>query len=291
MRYQSEQDSLFSDRLLGHAPGSRMIRTPHDAGYLRDLFGRNARTYDPVNSLISLGQVACWRADLVRLMGIAPGHRVLDAFSGPGSLSLLAIRRLGSNGHLVLADVSPVMLAEALRRVRPVLRRPAGRRGRPQIGFRVADLTQQVRGDSRAPNGGNIPANLVLGAGSGGFHRVLVGFGLRYVPDVVAALATLRSLTRPGGRLGILEFTVPENHGLARAVWALPHAYFARVLPALAGHLSGDREVYDYLRASSEGFLTPRALLEHTRAAGLRPLICTTRMGGLVTLIVATPEQ
>jgi len=58
----------------------------------------------------------------------------------------------------------------------------------------------------------------------------------------------------------------------------------------LAGRLAGDREIYEYLRSSSEGFLTPAGLLECVRSSGFQPLASTTRMGGLVSIIVATPD-
>lgn len=266
-----------------------MMRTPRDAGYLRDLFSRNARTYDPVNNLISLGQVNRWRADLVRLMGIGPRDRVLDAFSGPGSLGLLALRRLGGEGHLVLADVSPLMLAEARRRLQSDPRRSANGRGRPRVDFRVTDLVQAQLHVAPGEKAAALVAALSPGGSPVQFDCVLVGFGLRYVPDPALTLPTLGLLLRPGGRVGILEFTVPENRGFSRAIWALPRVYFSRVLPALAGHLAGDREIYEYLRASSEGFLTPATLLECVRSSGFQPLLSATRMGGLVSIIVATP--
>ena len=266
------------------------MRTPREAGYLRDLFSRNARTYDPVNSLISLGQVNRWRAALLRLAGIGPRDLVLDAFCGPGSLGLPALRSLSAGGHLLLADVSPVMLAEARRRLRSILGRTPNGRGRPRVDFRVVDLVQTQLHATPQEKAAALLSTLSPGGSRAGFDCVLVGFGLRYLPDPALTLSTLGSLLHPGGHIGILEFTVPENRGLSRAVWALPRLYFSRVLPALAGHLAGDREIYEYLRVSSEEFLTPAGLLELVRSSGLQPLLSTTRMGGLVSIIVATPD-
>jgi demethylmenaquinone methyltransferase / 2-methoxy-6-polyprenyl-1,4-benzoquinol methylase len=263
----------------------RMMRTPRDPAYLRDLFSRNARTYDPVNRVISLGQIARWRGALVRRLDIQPDDRVLDAFSGPAGLGLLAFRRLGPGGRLVIADVSPVMLREARRRVRSAVTRAHPRDAGPSLAFRAVDLTRAGslvfwgNRDRRAAQ----PADDVRGP----FDCVLVGFGLRYVSDPVLALSTLGSLLRPGGRMGILEFTVPAVPGLARALWYLPHAYFARVLPVLASGLAGDREIYDYLSQSSKGFLTEAELLDRVRLARLSPVSAATRMGGLVSIIVA----
>ena len=232
-------------------------RTPVDPSYLRDLFSRNARTYDAVNSLISLGQVERWRRELVALAEVQLGDAVLDAFAGPGSLAQYASARLAPGGRLVLADLSPVMLAEARRRL-------ATARG-PRLEFVTADV-------------------LAPGAELGLFDVVLLGFGLRYAPDVHRALERLALCLRPGGRLAVLEFTRP-----ARATLALPAQwYFSRVLPRIAAALSGDAEIYEYLQASSNAFLTADELADAFRAAGLDPAATRRRLGGLVTSVIGT---
>lgn len=241
-------------------------RTPTDPGYLRDLFGRTASSYDAVNDLISLRQVRRWRRETVALAGPEVGDRVLDAFAGPGGLAEQALPLLGATGELVLADLSPVMLHEAQRRLSPGLRR-AGT-GSPAVRFVSGDLLRD---------------DLELGT----FDVVLLGWGLRYVPDVEAALARLAGLLRPHGRLAILEFT----HS-AHATWALPaQAYFRRVLPRLAGVLSGDRELYEYLRTSSARFPNTASLVQTAGRAGLRVRTTRTHLGGQVTILVATPTS
>ena len=116
-------------------------RLPADPSYLRDLFSRNARTYDEVNSLISLGLVERWRRELVDLAGVRPGDEVLDAFAGPGSLARHAWARLGPEGRLVLADLSPAMLAEARRRLTSA---PGSRRG-PNLGPGAEGATTRAK--------------------------------------------------------------------------------------------------------------------------------------------------
>jgi ubiquinone/menaquinone biosynthesis methyltransferase len=245
-----------------------VIRTPRDPGYLRDLFSRSAATYDPVNDLISLGQVRLWRKELVRQVRIRPTDRVLDAMCGPGSLSLLALPGLSPSGSLTLADLSPAMLAEARRRLEPrLVAQTASGRG-PQVRFVATDVTKTG-----------------LGAG---FDVVLVGFGMRYVPDVQLAFGRLRALLKPGGRLGVLEFTAPDLQGFRRAVWTVPHAYFFRVLPVLAGLLAGEREIYDYLSSSTRGFLTRSDLSAALAAAGFRHQLVRARVGDMVTIALAT---
>ena len=233
-------------------------RTPVDPSYLRDLFSRNARTYDVVNTLISLGQVERWRRELVALADVQPGDAVLDAFAGPGSLARYAAARLAPEGRLVLADLSPVMLAEARRRLSTT-------RG-PRLEYMTADV---------------LAPDTELGL----FDVVLLGFGLRYVPDVHRALERLVLCLRPGGRLAVLEFTRP-----ARPTFALPAQwYFGRVLPRVAAALAGDAEIYEYLHASSSAFLTAEELVDAFRTARLEPRATRRRLGGLVTCVVGTP--
>ncbi|MCZ7662946.1 MAG: class I SAM-dependent methyltransferase [Thermoleophilia bacterium] len=240
------------------------VRTPRDPSYLRDLFSRSARFYDRVNVLTSVGQVARWRKETVALAAPRPSDRVLDAFSGPGGLGERALPYLGHGGGLVLVDLSPVMLHEACRRVS--LRLPALVADRPRIAYVPGDILRQ---------------DMDLGI----FDVVLLGWGLRYVPDVPAALARLRSFLRPGGRLALLEFTRPAGRG-----WALPaHLYFRKVVPALGARLAGDCELHDYLHVSSAAFLDADALSAALERSGFRVVAQRSRLGGLVTTIVATP--
>ena len=250
-------------------------RTPVDPSYLRDLFSRNARTYDAVNSVISLGLVERWRRELVTLADVRADDEVLDAFAGPGSLARYASTRLGAGGRLVLADLSPVMLAQARYRLTPARGTwsPARRREDP-VGRSPGPRLEFVPVDVLAPD-----------SHLGSFDVVLLGFGLRYVPDVRRALHRLARYLRPGGRLAVLEFTRPSHATLARpAQW-----YFGRVLPHVAARLAGDAEIYEYLRASSAAFLTADELAAAFVEAGIDPTATRVRLGGLVTSVVGIP--
>jgi len=245
---------------------SRRVRTPVDPAYLRDLFSHSARFYDPVNTITSWRQVDRWRDETIAFAAPRPADRVLDAFCGPGGLAERALAKLGSGSELVLADLSPVMLHAAQRR----LSRLSGHRRCPPP--RIVYVTGDILRDD-------------LGLGT--FDVVLLGWGLRYVPHIPAALARLSDFLRPGGRLAILEFTKPTARG-----WALPaQLYFRRLLPPLGSWLAHDRELYDYLRSSSETFLDTPALCKAVSATGLRVVGWRTHLGGLVTILVATPED
>lgn len=256
---------------------TRRVRTPVDPAYLRDLFSHSARFYDPVNEITSWGQVGRWRDETIALAAPGPTDRVLDAFCGSGGLAERAMGKLGTGGELVLADLSPVMLHAARLRLAPQSGRPRRsgpprRSGHPRTPApRIAYVTGDILRDD-------------LGLGT--FDVVLLGWGLRYVPDVLAAVARLSDFLRLGGRLAILEFTKPTARG-----WALPaQLYFRRVLPRLGSWLARDRELHEYLRVSSETFLDTPALIKAVSATGLRVAGWRTHLGGLVTILVATRE-
>jgi demethylmenaquinone methyltransferase/2-methoxy-6-polyprenyl-1,4-benzoquinol methylase len=95
----------------------------------------------------------------------------------------------------------------------------------------------------------------------------LIAFGIRNVGDAAAALAELRRVVRPGGRLVVLEFGNPG--GLPGAAYRL---YFERVLPRVGRLVSGDRGAYTYLPQSVARFPGPdgfSALLERAGFQGV----------------------
>lgn len=237
--------------------------TPKDAGYLRELFDNSARYYEWVNAVTSLGQVYVWRRQVVAAAGLRPDDRVLDAFCGPGGLSAKILPRLGAGGQLVLADLSPVMLQRA--KVRLSRGRGGAGSTRPSIDYVVGDLLHDDLGLKD-------------------FDVVMLGWGLRYVEDVRFALERMRSFLRPRGHLVVLEFTRPP-----RVSWAAPvHHYFRHALPSIGSLLARDRELHDYLKASTAEFLSLPELVCTISEAGFHLNSCRTHFDGLVAILAAT---
>ncbi|GAB4244092.1 MAG: bifunctional demethylmenaquinone methyltransferase/2-methoxy-6-polyprenyl-1,4-benzoquinol methylase UbiE [Thermoleophilia bacterium] len=267
-------------------PGT--VRRPADPLYLRILFDRNAASYDRVNPVLSLGRVHLWRHQTVTAAAISKGGRVLDAFSGPGSLGVLALGRVGAGGQVDFADLSPEMLAEARLRVRKRIaglerkvrksrkviwaKRPGPSGDRwafPEVRFLRTDLlAPQAAADRQPP-----------------YDAILFGFGLRYTSDAEAALRQLRARLRPGGYLGLLEFTSPA--GRSSLPDRLSHTYFYRILPQIGSRVTGDPELYEYLRDSSASLFTPADLVHYALRAGFEVKEIRTAAAGLVTIISA----
>ena len=106
-----------------------------------------------------------------------------------------------------------------------------------------------------------------------------MSFGIRNIGRPDEALRELHRVLRPGGRLVILEFSLPQG-----PLGALYRFYFGRVLPRIGGLLSGDASAYAYLPASVERFLRPEALGALMTEAGFEGVTWRRLTGGIAYL-------
>jgi len=98
------------------------------------------------------------------------------------------------------------------------------------------------------------------------FGVVSVAFGLRNVSDTDRGLREMVRVCRPGGRVAVLEFALPE----ARLLRTLYGWYFRRVLPVVGQGLARNRQAaYNYLPQSVDGFPQREALAGRMERAGL----------------------
>jgi demethylmenaquinone methyltransferase/2-methoxy-6-polyprenyl-1,4-benzoquinol methylase len=213
---------------------------------VRRMFDRIAPIYDAMNRVMTAGLDRRWRRVTVA-EAVRPGDRVLDACCGTGDLAIAA-RRAGA-GEIVGLDFSPAMLERA-------------RRKEPEI--------EWVEGDV-----------LSLPFADESFDAATVGFGVRNVEDLPAALRELRRVLRPGGRLGVLEITTPR--GILAPFYRL---WFDRIVPLLGRVLPGGA-AYTYLPASVRRFPTPEALADELASAGFSAVRFRLFAGGIVALHVA----
>ena len=112
------------------------------------------------------------------------------------------------------------------------------------------------------------------------FNCVTIGFGLRNVTDKPAALASMRSMLKPGGQLIVLEFSqlaVP-------ALRPLYDAYSFKVLPKLGELVAGDAASYQYLAESIRKHPDQETLLGMMRTAGLENCSYQNLSGGVVAV-------
>ena len=215
------------------------------------VFDSVAARYDLMNDMMSGGLHRLWKRFAVEASGVAPGDRVLDVAAGTGDLARLYADRVGARGEVVLTDVNSAMLKSGRDRLLD-----AGR------------LLPVVQCDAEK-----------LPFCAGRFDCVSIAFGLRNVTRMAAALAEMRRVLKPGGRLIVLEFS---------KVWApLKPAYDAYsfgVLPRLGKLVAHDADAYRYLAESIRMHPDQAALKTLMEQAGLERVEYFNLAAGVVAL-------
>lgn len=243
--------------MAAEQPSPAGRRAPDHGARVAAMFGRIARRYDLMNTLMTGGQDALWRRHAVRAARPPRDGRALDVGTGTARLAL-ALARAMPGGQVVGVDLAEPMLRQALLQT---CREPEGGR----VSLALADA-------------------LALPFPADAFDCATTAFMIRNVSDVRAAFAELRRVVRPGGRVVCLELMQPRM-----PLWGpLFGLYFGRVVP-LAGRLvAGDPAAYSYLPESVAAFLRPEGVATEMARAGLVG-IRWRRLGlGTVTLHVGT---
>lgn len=116
------------------------------------------------------------------------------------------------------------------------------------------------------------------------FDRISVGFGVRNFENLDKGLKEMNRVMKPGGKLVILELSVPSNPVLR---WCYK-LYFLKVLPLVGGWISGDRGAYEYLPASVLRFPAPDRFMEMMRKAGFRDVMHRSFTFGICRMYIGS---
>jgi demethylmenaquinone methyltransferase/2-methoxy-6-polyprenyl-1,4-benzoquinol methylase len=197
--------------------GYQSVPEAEKAARVREVFASVAGKYDVMNDLMSAGLHRAWKAFAIAQSGVRPGQRVLDVAGGTGDIARALAKRVGETGQVWLTDINASMLGVGRDRLLD-----------GGIGLPVAQCDAEhlpFRNDS--------------------FDLVTVAFGLRNMTHKEGALAEMRRVIRPGGRLLVLEFS---------RVWqplsGAYDAYSFGLLPWLGRQVAGDEASYRYLAES-----------------------------------------
>lgn len=187
-----------------------------DAGFVRQAFASIARRYVVANHVLSLGIDCLWRRTTSkRIAKLAPKH-VLDLATGSGDLAQ-AVQAACPDAKVLGADFSVPMMREA----------------------QIRHFHRLVAADG-----------LALPFQDGSFDVLTVGFGLRNMASWPKALQEMSRVLRPGGRLFVLDFSIPQLPGIRQ----LYLFYLKNIMPRIAGWITRERAAYEYLCGSIERF-------------------------------------
>ncbi|MDT3672655.1 MAG: bifunctional demethylmenaquinone methyltransferase/2-methoxy-6-polyprenyl-1,4-benzoquinol methylase UbiE [Aromatoleum sp.] len=216
-----------------------------------EVFSSVATRYDVMNDLMSFGLHRLWKAFTIKVSGVGRGDRVLDVAGGTADLSLAFAKRVGTSGQVWLTDINHSMLAV----------------GRDRVLDRGYALPVAQCNAEKLP----FPDNW--------FDCVTVAFGLRNMTHKDVALAEMRRVLRPGGRLLVLEFS---------RVWK-PLApaydfYSFKVLPWMGAKVADDADSYRYLAESIRMHPSQDELKAMLEQAGLKRVDYFNLTGGIVAV-------
>lgn len=240
-------------------PNHQSLAPPaKDASRIAGMFDAIAGRYDLLNHLLSAGLDVVWRRKAIDALGLSGREVVLDLCTGTGDLAIAAVTGRRHAKRVVGVDFSGAMLHVA----RAKVARIAG----------AVKTIALVRGDAT-----RIPvADASVDAST-------IAFGIRNVQHPAAACREIARVLRPGGRLVVLEFSVPRS-ALVRGVYLW---YFKNVLPLVGRLISRHPTAYTYLPDSVRTFSSPESFSKELRSAGFGTVRAVPLTFGVVQMFVA----
>lgn len=231
--------------------GFEQVPERDKARKVASVFESVAPKYDLMNDLMSLGLHRLWKAFAVQLSGVRAGDRVLDIAGGSGDLARALARRVGATGEVWLTDINGAMLAV----------------GRDRL------LDDGVVAPVAQCDAERLPF------AADRFDCATVAFGLRNMTHKDRALAEMRRVLKPGGRLLVLEFS---------KVWKpleKPYDWYSfKVLPWIGKRVADDEAAYRYLAESIRMHPDQEALRGMMEQAGFENVEYFNLAAGVVAL-------
>ena len=231
--------------------GFQTVDEQEKAKHVRSVFDSVAPKYDVMNDLMSAGLHRVWKRYTITVANPQPGQQVLDIAGGTGDLARAFAQRVGPSGRVVHTDINEAMLRE----------------GRNRLLDEGLVLPTMVCDAEKLPFADN------------SFDFVSVAFGLRNMTHKDQALAEMRRVLKPGGKLLVLEFS-----RVAKPLEKAYDWYSFNVLPKLGQLVAGDAHSYRYLAESIRMHPDQQTLRELMKSAGFGHVDVHNLSAGVVAL-------
>jgi len=219
-----------------------------DPGYVKKAFSRIADRYVVTNHVLSLGTDILWRKKVGKIVKTWQPSDILDVATGTGDLAL-QMQRDCPEAKVTGADFCEEMLAHAAERgVKKTV---------------VADALKMPFGDDS-------------------FDVLTVAFGLRNMASWPGALEEMRRVIRPGGHLLVLDFSLPT--GIFRTPYRF---YLNKILPKIAGVMTGEGDAYEYLAGTIEQFPSGTKMIDLIESTGWKDAKCRPLSFGVASVYTA----
>lgn len=230
---------------MAHLTGQERAR------YVQGMFARIAGRYDLMNRLMTGGQDVRWRRIVIQEAQLPAGGKLLDIATGTGEIAQEGLRQ-----HPDIQAVGGDFVLEMMGIGRQNPKRRA-------IHWVAADT-------------------LALPFPDGVFDAVTSGFLMRNVVDVPGAFREQARVTRPGGRIVVLESSPPKNNVLRPLI----RFHLHHIIPTLGKMVAGEADAYRYLPDSTQQFQEPDSLIAIMRQAGLENVRYNLYMFGTIAIHV-----
>ena len=217
--------------------GFRQVDEKDKADLVGDVFDSVAQNYDLMNDLMSFGIHRLWKKIAVETSGLREDFIVLDLAGGTGDMVKLMRSKISNKGSIILSDINWSMLKEGRNRL---------------IDEGVEDVQIAQIDAQYLPFKDNT------------FDLITIAFGLRNVTDKKAALKSILSSLKPGGRLMILEFSRPTNEFFRE----LYDIFSFEVIPKIGEFVAQSEDSYRYLAESIRMHPTQEELKDLMESVG-----------------------
>lgn len=220
-----------------------------DPKYVKRAFSRIADRYVMTNHVLSGGTDILWRKKVGRMVARWEPETILDVASGTGDLAL-EIQRRCPRAKVTGSDFCEEMLAFAT----------------------AAGVQKTVVADAM-----HMPFE------DNSYDVLTVAFGLRNMASWPDALKEMGRVIKPGGRLLVLDFSLPT--GILRGPYRF---YLNKVLPKIAGVMTGEGDAYEYLAGTIEQFPSGKEMCGLIEAAGFTDVDAEPLTFGVASVYTAT---
>ncbi|MBT3437549.1 MAG: bifunctional demethylmenaquinone methyltransferase/2-methoxy-6-polyprenyl-1,4-benzoquinol methylase UbiE [Oceanospirillaceae bacterium] len=234
--------------------GFKQVPTGDKVGQVAGVFHSVAAKYDVMNDLMSMGIHRLWKRQTIEMSGVRVGDSVLDLAGGTGDLTMRFSDIVGPDGRVILADINESMIKVGRDRL---------------IDKGVVGNVSYVQANAEA-----------LPFPNNSFDCITIAFGLRNVTDKDKALASMRRVLKPGGRLLVLEFSKTKNPMLTKVY----DTYSFNILPKIGKLIADDEDSYRYLAESIRMHPDQATLKGMMETAGLVNCRFHNMTGGIVAL-------
>jgi demethylmenaquinone methyltransferase/2-methoxy-6-polyprenyl-1,4-benzoquinol methylase len=231
-----------------------------DAGRVAGMFDGIARRYDLANHLLSGGVDFLWRRLAVRLSGAKKGDVVLDMCCGTGDLAFCFAKH-SQPARVVGCDFSAEMVR--LARLKAEKQAKKGKFTDTEFEWSTADCTATAYADET-------------------YDIISCGFGVRNMADLDSGLTEMYRLLKTGGRVCIIEFTLPKCV-VCRTGYL---SYLRYILPIFGGIITGKLSAYRYFADSIVKWDKEVDLAKSLEAAGLKKVTVKPLSKGIAAIYV-----